>query len=431
MTEIGVHGLVGQVVVVATEQLRLVGQVVVILVPCGEHRIGLIDNTAQTVGNGGEVARIVHKCTHVGGNRGDSRLVGQVVVVAAEKFRLVRQVVVIARVGHRGESVEIHTPAVVRDQVVAVTARIVHEQTAVVRLDDASSQRGAAIVYRFRALFVNIQGRARRHVVGERNRHHTAGHKRVVAETHHDVGITDSVVDLQPHNAMAEMRVLGFVENHCRAFRGVPVGVHLCGDGVHRDVARIVDEGAHIRGHCRDFRNVVLGDIPRVVRQIPDILRNRRLVGQVVVVAAEAVARLLRVEGIGHAHQLLRTGNRVVGAAGGVGLGLQEEGAVRPVDAGKAALLHRAAADFHGQQAVGVGGGGVRLHIHGVATGAPLQDAHAHTHRRVGDQRVARVANHRLVAEFLRCLRKKRECAEHGDNESCKYFFHTPIILMN
>ena len=217
---------------------------------------------------------------------------------------------------------------------------------------------------------------------------------------------------------MAEVRVHGFVENLRHTFRGVPVGVHLRGNGVHRDVARVVDEGTHIRGHCRDFRDVALGDIPGVIRQIPDILRNRRLVGQVVVVAAKAVARLLRVEGVGHAHQLLRTRDRVVGAAGRIGLGLQEEGAVRPVDAGKAALLHGTATDFQGQQAVDVGGGGVRLHIHGVTAGTPLQNAHAHTHGRVSHQRVARVANHRLVAEFLRRLREEGKGAEHGDDES-------------
>ena len=52
------------------------------------------------------------------------------------------------------------------------------------------------------------------------------------------------------------------------------------------------------------------------------------------------------------------------------------------------------------------------LHIHGIAVGTPLQNAHAHTYRRVGDQRVARIANHRLVVEFLRHLREETSHAE-------------------
>ena len=141
------------------------------------------------------------------------------------------------------------------------------------------------------------------------------------------------------------------------------------------------------------------------------------------VVAAEAVGRFFRVEGVRHAQQLLHACDAVVAAAIRVGLGLQEIGTVRPIDAVERALFCLATANLKGQQAVSIGVCRMRLHIHGIATGTPLQDAHAHTHLRVGDQRIAGISHYRLVAELLRCLRHRNRNGQHHDHH-CEKFLH-------
>ena len=56
----------------------------------------MADAQHLALGEGGQVARIVGEGTHVSGNRRNGRLVGKVVVIAAEQSRLVGEVVVIA-----------------------------------------------------------------------------------------------------------------------------------------------------------------------------------------------------------------------------------------------------------------------------------------------------------------------------------------------
>ena len=87
-----------------------------------------------------DVFRIVVKSTYLGRNGGDGGRVGEVVVIAARGYggevRLVGQVVVAARVSHRGKGFKVVAPTVVGQQVVASRTRVVHEQTAVASFDD-------------------------------------------------------------------------------------------------------------------------------------------------------------------------------------------------------------------------------------------------------------------------------------------------------
>ena len=197
------------------------------------------------------------------------------------------------------------------------------------------------------------------------------------------------------------------VEDFSRAGGRVPVGVHLRGHLCSRDVTRIVREGTHVRRHSR----------------------NLRCVRQVVVISAEAIGRLFRVQRVRHAQQLLHARDGVVVATIGVDVRLQEIRAVSPVYARETAVQHAAAADAHSDQPVGVGGRHVRLGIDGTARGAPLQDVHAHTHLRVGHQTVVGVAYHRLVAEPLGYLRKEDACAEHREDKG-KDFFHNCVFYV-
>ena len=148
----------------------------------------------------------------------------------------------------------------------------------------------------------------------------------------------------------------GLVEDFRRTGGGVPVGVDL-------------------RGNLRCI------DITRIVVKRADILWCVR---QIVVIPAEPVLGRFRIQRIRHAQQLLGGGDRIVAAAVRVGFGLQVEGTVPPVDVGEGALLHAPATDAEGHQSVGVCGARLGLHIHRTAAGTSLQDAHAHTHLRVG-----------------------------------------------
>ena len=118
-----------------------------------------------------------------------------------------------------------------------------------------------------------------------------------------------------------------------------------------------------------------------------------------------------------HAQQLLRAGDGVVVSTCRVGLGLEEIGTVGPVDGGEVAADHGAAADFQRHQAVGVGGHGLRLHIHGGAGGTALQDGNLHPDRLCGHEVVARVTHHSLVRELLRSLGKCGGESHHCDEK--------------
>ena len=86
------------------------------------------------------------------------------------------------------------------------------------------------------------------------------------------------------------------------------------------------------------------------------------------------VAGLFSVECVRDTQQLLRTLNAVIDAAVGVEFRFQEEGTISPVDAGHGTTYSGTVAHLKSEQSVGIGGGVVRLHIHGCAVHAALQN---------------------------------------------------------
>ena len=179
------------------------------------------------------------------------------------------------------------------------------------------------------------------------------------------------------------------------------------------EVAGIVGEGTHIGRHRRD---VALCGHARL-RQGGHHGRHRCGVQVVCNLAAETIARLFGVQGVWHTQQLLHADHRVVVTTVGVRLGFQEPGTVCPVEVGEGALLHRAAADFHRQQAICIGGGGMGFHVERIARRAALQDAHPHTDLCVDNQLVASIANHRLKAELFGCLGEQTHHSNHHNDK--------------
>ena len=139
-----------------------------------------------------------------------------------------------------------------------------------------------------------------------------------------------------------------------------------------------------------------------------------RLVCQVVVVAAETVGSTARVQRIRHAQQLLNTLQNVVGSTSRVGFSLEEVRTVCPVDGGKIAVQHGTATHLQRHQAVNIGNGGVCFLINYGTVRTALQDGDTNPHIAT-NERVALVANHRLIGELLRGLGEGRR--EHAEKQ--------------
>ena len=126
-----------------------------------------------------------------------------------------------------------------------------------------------------------------------------------------------------------------------------------------RQVNGVVADGQNLRfGEGGPVREVVVITAGRYGGEVGDV-------AQVIVVAGESVGGLLREQGVGHAQQLLHTGDAVADAAVRINLRLQEIGAVGPVDMLEGAADGVTAANHHGHQTVGVSGRTVVFHIHG------------------------------------------------------------------
>ena len=149
------------------------------------------------------------------------------------------------------------------------------------------------------------------------------------------------------------------------------------------------------------------------VRQRQHIARVRGHDGE-----ALAVAGPLRVQGVGHAQQLLDALHRVADAALGVDLALEVVGTVGPVDVIQRARHHRTGAHLEGHQAVRVGHHVMVLHIDGRAAYATLQYGDAGRNGVVRHQRVVGVADHRLVAHPLRGLCEHGRQGEHHESQN-------------
>ena len=144
----------------------------------------------------------------------------------------------------------------------------------------------------------------------------------------------------------------------------------MCGD-----VTRIIGELAHICRHCRECRDGVHGDVTGIVRESTHICRHCRngwRVGQVVVVSAEAVARLFRIQCIRYAQQLLYALDAITDTAIGVNLGFEKIGTVRPVDAAEGSRHCGSLSYRQGHQAVDVGSHRLGLDIDSRARGTAL-----------------------------------------------------------
>ena len=129
-----------------------------------------------------------------------------------------------------------------------------------------------------------------------------------------------------------------------------------------------------------------------------------------------AIARSCRIQCIRHAQQLLRAFDGVIGAAIRIGFGFQKIRTVSPVNSGEITIHHRAAANLQRHQAIGIGDRGVRLLINHRAIRTALQDGDSHTHIAT-NKRVAFIANHRLIGEFLRGLGKKQHPHEKQNDK--------------
>ena len=163
-------------------------------------------------------------------------------------------------------------------------------------------------------------------------------------------------------------RIIGELAHICRHCRE-------CRDGVHGDVTGIVRESTHICRHCRECRDGVHGDVTGIVRESTHICRHCRngwRVGQVVVVSAEAVARLFRIQCIRYAQQLLYALDAITDTAIGVNLGFEKIGTVRPVDAAEGSRHCGSLSYRQGHQAVDVGSHRLGLDIDSRARGTAL-----------------------------------------------------------
>ena len=245
------------------------------------------------------------------------RLVGEVIIVAAEQVGTVRQTVVVAVETRR------------QDSVTAITQenRVVADAQHLIRRNIVSSD-VACIIGKCTHVGRNV---GRCHIV--------VGNQVILRD----------VVLVGQSTFRHVTRIID---------KGRHVGRNLR-HGVHRDVSGIIVERTHIRGNVRHLRKV----------------------GQVVVAAAEAVGRTARIQRIRHAQQLLGTLDGVVGAAVRVGLGLQEVRTIGPVDAGEVAAENGAPTDFQRHQTVDVGGGSVGFLINDGAVYTTLQDGDTHAHR--------------------------------------------------
>ena len=102
------------------------------------------------------------------------------------------------------------------------------------------------------------------------------------------------------------------------------------------------------------------------------------------------------VQCVRHTQQLLNTLNAIVGTARRINFRLQVERALSPRNLGEV-LAGVSATHLHGQQAVDVGGGKVRLRINGRTRGTALEDGYPYRDILIGYQNVVATANHRLI----------------------------------
>ena len=229
----------------------------------------------------------------------------------------------------------------------------------------------------------------------------------VVATRGHgcEIGFTVKVVVVAAGGYRGQIGLVG---------QAVVVAIEACRqfhEAAARQVNGVVADGQNLRfGEGGPVREVVVVTAGRHGGEVGDV-------GEVIVVACESVGGLLREQGVGHAHQLLHTGDAVADAAVRINLRLQEIGAVGPVDMLEGAADDVAAANHHGHQTVGVGGHVVQFRIDDGAGGTALHDGDACRHILVNNQGVGTVAYHGLVGHFLGSLRHHSESGQNEEEE--------------
>ena len=194
-------------------------------------------------------------------------------------------------------------------------------------------------------------------------------------------------------------------------------GAHVGGNGrhgIHGDVAGVVLEGAHILRNLRDLRTIGKVAIVSAGRYRCKI----GFVGQVVIITAEAVARLVGIEGIRHAQQLLCGPYRVIAAASRINAYIQKENPASPIDCAEITQYDIAFADVQRYQTIGIGSCHMSLCIDGITlwTRAIFQNDHLHSHRCVGQELVIGISHHRLIGKFLWSL-----CHQTAHRQHHKY----------
>ena len=260
----------------------LVGEVIVVLVPGIELRVCFCI--------GGEITCVIIKCANVYGNLRNLREIGQVVIVAAEQSRFVEN---LCRTGGC-VPVSIHLRGQLRRRNVAyIVGQLAHRRRDCGLVDQviiASAQRHRR----------QIRPVGQRVVVSVEQRRLVGQVVVVAAEEHRFV---NQIVIISAEQVR-------LVENQCCARCGAPVGIDLHGHLCLRDIARIVGESRHVGRHSRNgglVNQVVIILVPRVVlrvslgvvRDVTHIVsesrhvgrhsRNGGLVNQVVVVLVPCV----------------------------------------------------------------------------------------------------------------------------------------------
>ena len=370
--------------------------------------------------DGGAVGEVV--VTAAGGHRGQVRFVGQVgiaarrghwreiravaqrIVISVEQGRFVNQIVITAAQSHRR-------------QVRAVAQRVVVPVK---------------------------QGRLVRQIV-------------IIATKQYRLVAQRIIITIKQCRLISQIVVVAaeehrFVEYLRLAGSSNPVGIHLLGrDGRLPGEVAVGTTGGHGRevgSACkiavgsaekvrfirqtiiiaieagRQFHEAAAREVDGVVAD-GEYLRFRKggHIRQVIVVAAEAIARLFRIQRVRHTQQLLHTLNGVVDAALRVNLRFQEIGTGTPVDIGENARHRRATANLHSHQPVSVGCRVMLLHIYGCTLRRTLQNGNTCRHVLVGNQDIGTVAHHGLIGHPLRCLSKQVIYGQHHDYQ-CENFSH-------